>query len=80
MRRAQINLEINGDDGFTLTGSSSMSLISRDPLELVRQSADNDDAELERALFGSYVQTVYEANIRNVQPKRASIDPALRRR
>lgn len=37
VRRAEVQLEITGDDGFRLSGGSSMSLISRDPLELVRQ-------------------------------------------
>ena len=31
-------LEIEGEDGFTLTGSSSMRLISRDPHDLVAQT------------------------------------------
>ncbi|RKQ96510.1 2-dehydro-3-deoxy-D-xylonate dehydratase [Maricaulis maris] len=38
VRRAEISLEITGPDGFTLTGQSSMSQISRDPLELVGQA------------------------------------------
>jgi fumarylacetoacetate (FAA) hydrolase family protein len=38
VRRAEVGLEIVGEDGFRLTGRSSMSLISRDPLDLVRQT------------------------------------------
>ncbi len=38
VRRAVVTLEVIGDDGFSLTGESSMSLISRDPLELVKQT------------------------------------------
>jgi fumarylacetoacetate (FAA) hydrolase family protein len=38
VRKAVVTLEVTGDDGFTLTGESSMSLISRDPLELVKQT------------------------------------------
>jgi fumarylacetoacetate (FAA) hydrolase family protein len=38
MRKATVRLEVEGEDGFKLTGSSSMSLISRDPLELVGQT------------------------------------------
>lgn len=38
VRRAEISLEVRGDDGFVMTGSSSMSLISRDPLELIAQT------------------------------------------
>jgi fumarylacetoacetate (FAA) hydrolase family protein len=38
VRRAEVGLEIAGEDGFRLTGSSSMALISRDPLDLVRQT------------------------------------------
>ena len=38
VRQAEISLEITGPDGFTLTGQSSMALISRDPLELVGQA------------------------------------------
>ena len=35
VRRAEIGLEVVGEDGFRMEGSSSMSRISRDPLELV---------------------------------------------
>ncbi len=35
VRRAEIRLEVDGTDGFRLDGGSSMSRISRDPLELV---------------------------------------------
>jgi fumarylacetoacetate (FAA) hydrolase family protein len=38
VRRAEVELEILGSDGYRLTGRSSMRLISRDPLELVRQT------------------------------------------
>jgi fumarylacetoacetate (FAA) hydrolase family protein len=38
VRRAEIALEVVGTDGFVLQGSSSMSKISRDPLELVRHA------------------------------------------
>ena len=38
VRGAELRLEIEGEDGFRLEGRSSMSLISRDPLELVRQT------------------------------------------
>ncbi|MCW5633679.1 MAG: fumarylacetoacetate hydrolase family protein [Rubrivivax sp.] len=36
IRRAEITLKVEGDDGFVLDGTSSMSKISRDPLELVQ--------------------------------------------
>ena len=36
-----IRLEIQGEDGFRLEGESSMSQISRDPLELVGQTLGN---------------------------------------
>jgi fumarylacetoacetate (FAA) hydrolase family protein len=35
LRRAEIALTVQGEDGFVLNGASSMSKISRDPLELV---------------------------------------------
>jgi fumarylacetoacetate (FAA) hydrolase family protein len=35
VRRAEVGLDIAGDDQFTLRGSSSMAKISRDPLDLV---------------------------------------------
>jgi fumarylacetoacetate (FAA) hydrolase family protein len=35
VRRAEIALHVSGADGFELTGASSMSKISRDPLDLV---------------------------------------------
>lgn len=38
VRSATVDLTIDGADGYRLTGSSSMTLISRDPLELVRQA------------------------------------------
>ena len=38
VRSAIIRLEVSGDDGFVMTGSSSMSLISRDPLDLIGQT------------------------------------------
>ena len=38
VRRATVRLEVEGKDGFKLAGSSSMSLISRDPLELADQA------------------------------------------
>jgi fumarylacetoacetate (FAA) hydrolase family protein len=38
VRGAVVSLEVDGEDGFKLKGSSSMSLISRDPLELVAQT------------------------------------------
>ena len=34
----QINLKVIGKDGFILSGKSSMSKISRDPINLVRQT------------------------------------------
>jgi fumarylacetoacetate (FAA) hydrolase family protein len=38
VRQAVVSLTVSGTDGYELQGSSSMALISRDPLELVRQS------------------------------------------
>jgi len=38
VRRTTVRLEVRGDDGFVLEGSSSMSEISRDPEELVRHT------------------------------------------
>ena len=38
VRGAVVSLEIEGDDGYRLEGASSMSEISRDPLELARQA------------------------------------------
>jgi fumarylacetoacetate (FAA) hydrolase family protein len=38
VRRAELELVIEGQDNYRLEGSSSMSQISRDPLELVRQT------------------------------------------
>lgn len=39
VRGATVELEVRGEDGFVLSGASSMSLISRDPLELAKQAA-----------------------------------------
>ena len=38
VRRLDLTLSVTGADGFTLTGRSSMSEISRDPLDLVAQT------------------------------------------
>jgi fumarylacetoacetate (FAA) hydrolase family protein len=38
VRRADLSLRVEGPDGFVLDGSSSMSMISRDPLDLVSQA------------------------------------------
>jgi fumarylacetoacetate (FAA) hydrolase family protein len=38
VRKADVRLSVAGDDGFTLEAVSSMAEISRDPLELVRQT------------------------------------------
>ena len=38
VRAATVRLEVEGTDGFVMTGESSMSLISRDPEELVGQT------------------------------------------
>ena len=38
VRRCDVALEVSGPDGFTFTASSSMSQISRDPLELVEHA------------------------------------------
>ncbi|WP_285115476.1 fumarylacetoacetate hydrolase family protein [Leifsonia sp. fls2-241-R2A-40a] len=37
VRRARVRLDVTGEDGFELEGWSDMSLISRDPLDLVGQ-------------------------------------------
>ena len=38
VRRCTVELEVRGQDGFVLRGDSSMAQISRDPLDLVRQT------------------------------------------
>jgi fumarylacetoacetate (FAA) hydrolase family protein len=38
VRNAVVSLQVEGEDGYKLEGRSSMSLISRDPLELVQQT------------------------------------------
>ncbi len=38
VRRCEVGLEVDGEDGFRLQGRSSMSFISRDPLELIGQT------------------------------------------
>ncbi len=39
VRQADVSLTVNGPEGYTLTGGSSLSMISRDPAELVRHAA-----------------------------------------
>ncbi|OWO95045.1 fumarylacetoacetate hydrolase [Rhizobium esperanzae] len=38
VRRAELDLKVTGQDGFVLRGKSSMSQISRDPTDLVKQT------------------------------------------
>lgn len=38
VRTAEVTLEVRGEEGYVLTGKSSMRLISRDPLELIGQT------------------------------------------
>jgi fumarylacetoacetate (FAA) hydrolase family protein len=38
VRKAEINMKVSGEDGFELTGYSSMKEISRDPLDIVNQT------------------------------------------
>ncbi len=38
VRQAEVSLEVEGVDGYRLSGLSSMTQISRDPLELIRQT------------------------------------------
>ncbi len=38
VRRAEVRLTVEGDDGFKLEGASDMGKISRDPEEIVRQT------------------------------------------
>jgi fumarylacetoacetate (FAA) hydrolase family protein len=38
VRRCDLSLEVEGEDGFVLRGNSSLSRISRDPLDLVAQT------------------------------------------
>lgn len=38
VRQAELDLKVTGEDGFVLHGKSSMSKISRDPTELVKQT------------------------------------------
>lgn len=42
VRQCVVDLQVQGDDGFILKGSSSMALISRDPLDLVAQTVGGD--------------------------------------
>ena len=42
VRRATVELEIKGKDGFSLKGSSSMKMISRDITELVSQTRNDN--------------------------------------
>jgi fumarylacetoacetate (FAA) hydrolase family protein len=38
VRAAEVTLEVRGEEGYVLTGASSMRLLSRDPLELIGQT------------------------------------------
>jgi fumarylacetoacetate (FAA) hydrolase family protein len=42
VRRCVVDLDVEGDDGFIMRGSSSMEQISRDPLELVAQTVGSN--------------------------------------
>ena len=43
VRTVELDLRIEGEDGYVLTGHSSMDQISRDPEELIRQSLSEHD-------------------------------------
>jgi len=51
VRRAELDLEIEGPEGYRLTGHSSMREISRDPEELIRQTLSEHDYPDGFALF-----------------------------
>jgi len=51
VRNAVVSLEVLGEDNFNLQGESSMALISRDPLDLVRQTLSHHDYPDGFALF-----------------------------
>ncbi|HVY24651.1 MAG TPA: fumarylacetoacetate hydrolase family protein [Steroidobacteraceae bacterium] len=51
VRNAVVTIEVIGEEGFTLNGESSMSLISRDPLELVKQTVSQHQYPDGLALF-----------------------------
>ncbi len=51
VRSAQIELRIEGTDGYVLDGSSNMAAISRDPVELVRQAVSEHQYPDGFALF-----------------------------
>jgi fumarylacetoacetate (FAA) hydrolase family protein len=57
VRKATIGLEVRGQDDFVMTGASSMSLISRDPLDLVRQT--HGDAHQYPDGFALYLGTMF---------------------
>ena len=44
VRSAEVDLRVDGDDGFILEGRSSMGEISRDPLDLVAQTVNRHHA------------------------------------
>ena len=43
IRRAEVELTIEGTDGYRLTGTSNMAEISRDPLDLLKQTMSEHD-------------------------------------
>jgi len=51
VRKAEVELEITGPDNYLLRGTSSMAQISRDPLELVRQTMSEHNYPDGFALF-----------------------------
>jgi len=51
VRAAEVDLVVEGEDGFRLEGRSSMSQISRDPEELLRQATSQHDYPDGFALF-----------------------------
>ena len=42
VRRCTVNLEVQGEDGFLMRGESSLTRISRDPLDLVQQTLNEN--------------------------------------
>ncbi len=57
VRAAEVRLEVQGEDGFRLTGGSSMSKISRDPADLVAQMIGRDHQYADGAVL--FLGTMY---------------------
>ena len=66
IRKAELDLRVEGEDGFVLEGHSLMSEISRDPLDLVTQTVETpaDQVKLHMRTTARRVRLALDSQVR----------------